>query len=280
MWRIHREGRKDLDSELQRYAAWLNRRQRELEREREREDEEQVRATVAARRSIHHVRVALDREMVVLPWESRQALLSQFRHRDSMQDVLIAFEAVGTSELVRLSHPQKFALLQVIEVWSAEVAGRADGGSARGDLRPAERSARRPPRQPAVGAGRLSLPRGKAVPRPTTAAVRAWSGSTGPTSLLSPTSTSRAPRSSTRSCVRSRPSRGGQGSVPSSAARVPTPRPPDAPNRAAVLAHTGRLADRRVAAPRREPADPTNLPESLDVTAAPVRLCPLQEQRP
>ena len=46
-----------------------------------------------------------------MPWQSRQELLDQFRHLDSMRPVLDAFERVGTSPPVTLSRKEKGELL-------------------------------------------------------------------------------------------------------------------------------------------------------------------------
>ena len=60
--------------------------------------------------------------------ESRQELLEQFRHLDSMKPVRDAFEAVGTSAPVLLTREQKADLIQVIEHWGSQVAGGLTDG--------------------------------------------------------------------------------------------------------------------------------------------------------
>src|ERR1700730_6280284 len=69
------------------------------------------------------VRIALSRGDVVIPWESRQALLNEIRHLESAQPMVAAFEAVGISRPVKLSPALKTELLRLIELWGAEVPG-------------------------------------------------------------------------------------------------------------------------------------------------------------
>jgi hypothetical protein len=79
-------------------------------------------------RSIHRVQIALSRGTFELPWSSREALLDELAHQDSMQDIRDAFQAVGTSRPVKLNQAQKMALTLVIEVWGGEVEGGLTGG--------------------------------------------------------------------------------------------------------------------------------------------------------
>jgi hypothetical protein len=72
---------------------------------------------------IDYVRIPLSREMIALPWESRQALLEQLAHLDSMRDVRKAFDDVGATWPVRLSQQQKGDLIQVIEHWGSQQPG-------------------------------------------------------------------------------------------------------------------------------------------------------------
>jgi hypothetical protein len=69
-------------------------------------------------RRIDTVTIPLSREKIELPWESQQALLSQFSHLDSLRSLREAFQAVGTSRPVELTREQKGHLLQVIEHWA------------------------------------------------------------------------------------------------------------------------------------------------------------------
>ena len=52
---------------------------------------------------IDEVRIALRRGVVVIPWSSREALLDRLRNLGTT-DVVDAFQAVGTTEPVRLTH--------------------------------------------------------------------------------------------------------------------------------------------------------------------------------
>jgi hypothetical protein len=54
-------------------------------------------------RSTDHVQISLGRETILLPWPSREALLEQLRHLNSMWEVRKAFEDVGTSRPVSLT---------------------------------------------------------------------------------------------------------------------------------------------------------------------------------
>jgi hypothetical protein len=72
------------------------------------------------------VRIALRRGIVTIPWSSRAALLEQLRDQDSMSDVRDAFQAVGTSQPVRLTDPQKLRLRNVITFWANQMGGSYD----------------------------------------------------------------------------------------------------------------------------------------------------------
>jgi hypothetical protein len=74
-------------------------------------------------RSIDVVQIPLGRETVRLPWASREALLGQFRHLDSMSEMRRTFENVGTSRPVQLTTEQKRDLLQVIVAWADAEGG-------------------------------------------------------------------------------------------------------------------------------------------------------------
>ncbi len=82
-------------------------------------------------RSIDRVRIALSRKTVNLPWESRQALLGQCRHLDSLSGVCKAFDEVGTSVPVRLTREQKGALIEVIEMWGSGLTEGSPAGCPR-----------------------------------------------------------------------------------------------------------------------------------------------------
>jgi hypothetical protein len=69
--------------------------------------------------------VATSCDMVVLPWESRQALLEQLRRLGLARSAITAFEAVGTARPVMLDVRMKLLVRDVIWRWSGEVG--ADG---------------------------------------------------------------------------------------------------------------------------------------------------------
>jgi hypothetical protein len=66
------------------------------------------------------VRIALSRGDVVIPWESRQALLKEIRHLESAGPIVAAFEAVGISRPVTLTLEQKGELIELIEFWATQ----------------------------------------------------------------------------------------------------------------------------------------------------------------
>ena len=74
-------------------------------------------------RSIDHIEIPLDRETIRLPWASREALLGQFKHLDSMGDMRRTFENVGISRPVQLTTEQRSDLLQVIVDWADAEGG-------------------------------------------------------------------------------------------------------------------------------------------------------------
>jgi hypothetical protein len=73
-------------------------------------------------RSIDHVLIPLSRTTINLPRASREALLEQLKHLDSMWEVRKAFEDVGTSRPVQLTQ-EKDDLLQVIVHWTEAEEG-------------------------------------------------------------------------------------------------------------------------------------------------------------
>ena len=75
-------------------------------------------------RANDRVMVATSRDVVVLPWRSRQALLAQIRRIDAARSAVEAFEAVGTSRPVRLDTDAKRALVDSIGAWVDEVGAR------------------------------------------------------------------------------------------------------------------------------------------------------------
>ena len=57
-------------------------------------------------RGIDRVQVALSRQTISIPWESRQSLLERLQGVESMRDVVGTFWAVGTSRPVELTPEQ------------------------------------------------------------------------------------------------------------------------------------------------------------------------------
>ena len=72
------------------------------------------------------VRVALRRGIVSIPRASCDALLEQLRDQDSVADVRDAFQAVGTTQPVPLTDPQKLGLRNVITFWANQMGGSYD----------------------------------------------------------------------------------------------------------------------------------------------------------
>jgi hypothetical protein len=72
-------------------------------------------------RANERVLVSTSRTTAELPWESRQALLSEFRHLDSARPIIDAFEAVGTSRSVTLPREQVAELYSFLNFWSGQV---------------------------------------------------------------------------------------------------------------------------------------------------------------
>jgi hypothetical protein len=70
------------------------------------------------------VMVATSRDIVVLPWSSRQALLGQMQRIDAARSAIDAFEAVGTSRPVMLDVDAKRVLVDSIGAWVEEVGAR------------------------------------------------------------------------------------------------------------------------------------------------------------
>jgi hypothetical protein len=76
---------------------------------------------------LDRVHVATSQRTVVLPWASRDALLEQMRHLDTMTPVVDAFEAVGASVPVRLTLEQKARLVDVVRVWADQADELPEG---------------------------------------------------------------------------------------------------------------------------------------------------------
>ena len=60
-----------------------------------------------AERSIHGVQIALAEETASIPWRSRRALLAELRPIETMREIVLAFEGVGTSRPVGLTAEQR-----------------------------------------------------------------------------------------------------------------------------------------------------------------------------
>ena len=78
---------------------------------------------------IDEVPIELPGGIVSIPWSSRDALLEQLQRRDSIADVpdvRDALLAVGTSQPVHLTDPQRLALRKVITFWANEMGGSYD----------------------------------------------------------------------------------------------------------------------------------------------------------
>jgi hypothetical protein len=73
-------------------------------------------------RNINTVRVATSRGIVALPWSSREALLAEFSHLDSMRQVREKFDPVGTTQPVELTTAEKGNLVACIDFWSSQIA--------------------------------------------------------------------------------------------------------------------------------------------------------------
>ena len=72
------------------------------------------------------VRIELRRGIVSIPWSSRDALLEQLAHLDSMNDVRDAFDIEDNATPVRLTDPQKLGLRNVITFWANRTGGSYD----------------------------------------------------------------------------------------------------------------------------------------------------------
>ena len=76
---------------------------------------------------LDRVQVATSRRTVVLSWASRDELLEQMRHLDTMKPAVDALEAVGASVPVRLTLEQKARLVDVVRVWGDQADQLPEG---------------------------------------------------------------------------------------------------------------------------------------------------------
>ena len=74
-------------------------------------------------RGIDRVQIALTRQTITIPWESREALLERLQGVESMRDVVSTFWAVGTSRPGELTPEQKDGLVGAIAAWADEAGG-------------------------------------------------------------------------------------------------------------------------------------------------------------
>jgi hypothetical protein len=72
---------------------------------------------------LNRVVVTTPRGSIVLPWESRDALLDEIRHLDSARGVIDAFEKVGASRPVELERADVVLLVQAIDVMMSNAGG-------------------------------------------------------------------------------------------------------------------------------------------------------------
>jgi hypothetical protein len=78
-------------------------------------------------RNINTVQVSSSRRIVELPWASREAMLAEFRHLESMRSVKEKLMAVGTTRPVELTTQEKADLVSVLDFWSNQIEGGFHG---------------------------------------------------------------------------------------------------------------------------------------------------------
>ena len=66
---------------------------------------------------LNRVLVAGTQGDVAIPWDSRVTLLERLRAEGDADDIIRAFEAVGTTSPVKLSPEQKRRLLSTVKLW-------------------------------------------------------------------------------------------------------------------------------------------------------------------
>jgi len=71
---------------------------------------------------LDRVTVATSRGKIVIPWASRDTLLSEIRRIDSAKSIVDAFQGVGATTVVKLSREDKANLLELLNFWSNEVS--------------------------------------------------------------------------------------------------------------------------------------------------------------
>jgi hypothetical protein len=68
------------------------------------------------------VEIATIRGPLDITWAARDELLHEIRHLDSLKPLRDAFEAAGASRPVALDEAMKVGLLQVLHMWSRNLA--------------------------------------------------------------------------------------------------------------------------------------------------------------
>jgi len=72
------------------------------------------------------VAIATSRDVIELPWASRDSLLHEIRHLGgNAKPIRAAFEAVGASRPVELSRADQTTLFSAIELWADSVTVEA-----------------------------------------------------------------------------------------------------------------------------------------------------------
>jgi hypothetical protein len=72
---------------------------------------------------LNQMTVKTSRDVVTLPWQSRDDLLREIRHLDSAREIVAAFEAVGATRPVEISTADQSLLVQAIDVWMSNAGG-------------------------------------------------------------------------------------------------------------------------------------------------------------
>jgi len=73
---------------------------------------------------LNRVTIALPKETVEIPWDSRDALLREIRYLSSAAELIAAFEAVGASQPVRLTAEQRGELHRLTDEWARRAGGK------------------------------------------------------------------------------------------------------------------------------------------------------------
>ena len=77
---------------------------------------------------MNHVLVAVPGAEVVVPWDSRDALLKELRRRDDAGEVIAAFEAVGATRPVELDVYSQVVVVETIRDMESRAEGRLPDG--------------------------------------------------------------------------------------------------------------------------------------------------------